>query len=211
MDQTPDNAVRTDWDKLISLFASKLDEAEWEKILMQTESVSVSVEGVPDDTLRILVSLFGEERGVQWLYHDRTYRNEPVIEFLRSYPDRSLAIKAVDHRVYTLYRRNLNDSFKNTLKENYRNWSWDTFICDLEKQGYYHECDEHIDGVDQSIVNLVYSSILPEKAKRAFFTTPIYELHGKTPVELSESDEGRYALKLYIQYLGALKNAGSGM
>ena len=40
-----------------------------------------------------------------------------------------------------------------------------------------------------------------------------FEATGKqmTPVELSKNEEGCKKLKLYIQYLGALKNAGSGM
>ena len=211
MDIKPKSIIRTDWERLIAIFASKFDENEWTEILNQTQPVSVSIEGVPQDTLRVLVSLFGLDRGIQWLYHDKTYRNEPIIDFLNSYSNKQLAVKAVNHRVVKLYKNNLNDSFYNTIKENYRNWNWDSYINDLEKYGYYRECYHDVAGVDHSIVNVVYSSLLSEEDKVAFFSTPIYELHGMTPVELSNNEEGCKKLKLYIQYLGALKNAGSGM
>ncbi|MBO6309490.1 MAG: hypothetical protein J6N70_11770, partial [Oribacterium sp.] len=69
MDIKPKSIIRTDWERLIAIFASKFDENEWTEILNQTQPVSVSIEGVPQDTLRVLVSLFGLDRGIQWLYH----------------------------------------------------------------------------------------------------------------------------------------------
>ena len=77
--------VETDWDKLISIFAAKFNENEWDQVLKNIKLVSRSIEGVPQDTLSVLVALFGEDRGVQWLYYDKTYRNEPIINFLRTY------------------------------------------------------------------------------------------------------------------------------
>lgn len=211
MDIKPMKHVKTDWDNLIIIFASKFDDKEWAELLEQTPHCSDGIDGVPADTLSVLYSLFGKDRGIRWLYHDRTYRNEPIIDFLRSYPNKALAAKAVNYRVYMLYKRNLNNSFLNTLKSNYRNWSWETFISDSEKNGYYHKCEHHIEGVDQSVVNFIYSSKLTDEDKAAFFSAPIYELHGRTPIELSQSEEGKKALQLYIQYFGALKVNSSGI
>ena len=61
------------------------------------------------------------------------------------------------------------------------------------------------------MVNFVYSSKLSDEDKKAFFSVPIYELHGRTPIELSQSEEGKRALQLYIQYIGAVKVNSSGM
>ena len=198
--------IETDWDKLINIFASKFSENEWNEIVNSTPSCTTRIEGVPGDTLRVLVSLFGDDRGVRWLYYDRAYRNEPIVDFLRTYPDRQLAIKAVNYRVSKLYNQNQNDSFLNILKSNYRDNNWNEYISDLQNLGFYSECDYYIDNVDQSVVNIVFSSPLSIEQKKEFFNTPIYELHGMTPIELSKSVEGKECLKLYLYYVGIIKS-----
>ena len=200
------SALETDWDKLINIFASKFSENEWNEIVNSTPSCTTRIEEVPGDTLRVLISLFGAERGVRWLYYDRTYRNEPIIDFLRTYADKKLAVKAVNARVSKLYNQNQNDSFLNNLKSNYRNTNWDEYISDLQILGFYSECDYHIDNVDQSVVNIVFSSALSIEQKKEFFNTPIYELHGMTPIELSQNAEGKECLKLYLYYVGIIKS-----
>lgn len=81
----------------------------------------------------------------------------------------------------------------------------------MEIRGFYRTCDFTIEGVDQSIVNLVYSFPWADSKKNEFFTTPIYELHGFTPIELSQMEEGSIYLRNYMYYLDAYNGDGMGI
>lgn len=118
-----------------------------------------------------------------------------------------LLVKVVEQ----LFERNNNNSFINSISCRYKDTNWNDYLEGLKIQGFYREYNIHTEGVNQEFINVVFSSALPDELKLGFFNNPIYELHGKTPIELLQSEEGRKQLQLYLIYLCTFTVEKAGM